>query len=365
MAKGRYLRGASRRSILQQFGGVAVGISFGGLAGCGGGGGSGRSVNVHNWATYTGETTNEDFTTATGISVNYTNFASNDELFAQFRAGNPGYDVIVPSNEYVTRMSQAQMLQQLDKSLIPNAANILPDFQDAAFDPGRVYSMPYTWLCIGIGYRKSRMPSPDFVPNSWRYLLDSPQFSQRIAVLGESADLIRLAAKYKGHSINGIPPAVLTEVEQMLIRQKPHIKQFHSDTGQDLLASGEVDLVMEYNGDIAQAITEDDDLAWTFANEGSMQNQDCLCIPTGAPNLEAAYAYINYILDGPPGAGIAEYIQYATPNGAARDLMPDSYKNNPIVYPPPAEMAKLEYGAFEGDDVSRLYEEIFTRISAA
>lgn len=364
MAKGRYLQGASRRSLLKQFGAGALAISFsGGLAACGRGGGP--TVNVHNWATYTGETTNDDFREATGIRVNYTNFASNDELFAQFRAGNPGYDVIVPSNEYVTRMSQAQMLQALDKTLIPNAANILPEFADASFDPGRVYSMPYTWLCIGIGYRKSKMPSPDFVPNSWRYLLDSPQFSQRIAVLGESADLIRLAAKYKGHSINGIPEAMLSEVEQMLIRQKPHIKQFHSDTGQDLLASGEVDIVMEYNGDIAQAILEDEDLAWTFASEGSMQNQDCMCIPVGAPNLEAAHAYINYVLDGAPGAGIAEYIQYATPNRAARDLMPDTYKNNPIVYPPPAEMAKLEYGAFEGDEVSRQYEEIFTRISAA
>jgi spermidine/putrescine transport system substrate-binding protein len=364
MAKGRYLRGASRRSLLKQFGAGALAISFsGGLAACGGE--SGETVNVHNWATYTGETTNDDFQEATGIRVNYTNFASNDELFAQFRAGNPGYDVIVPSNEYVTRMSQAQMLQALDKTLIPNAANILPEFQDASFDQGRVYSMPYTWLCIGIGYRKSKMPTPDFVPNSWRYLLDSPQFSQRIAVLGESADLIRLAAKYKGHSINGIPEAMLSEIEQMLIRQKPHIKQFHSDTGQDLLASGEVDIVMEYNGDIAQAILEDDDLAWTFASEGSMQNQDCMCIPVGAPNLEAAHAYINYVLDGAPGAGIAEYIQYATPNRAARDLMPDTYKNNPIVYPPPAEMAKLEYGAFEGDEVSRRYEEIFTRISAA
>jgi len=365
MAKGKYLQGASRRSLLKQFGAGALAISFsGGLAACGRGGG-GPTVNVHNWATYTGETTNDDFREATGTRVNYTNFASNDELFAQFRAGNPGYDVIVPSNEYVTRMSQAQMLQPLDKTLIPNAANILPEFQDAGFDPGRVYSMPYTWLCIGIGYRKSKMPRPDFVPNSWRYLLDSSQFSQRIAVLGESADLIRLAAKYKGHSINGIPEAMLSEIEQMLIRQKPHIKQFHSDTGQDLLASGEVDIVMEYNGDIAQAILEDDDLAWTFANEGSMQNQDCLCIPVGAPNVEAAHAYINYVLDGAPGAGIAEYIQYATPNRAARDLMPDSYKNNPIVYPPAAEMAKLEYGAFEGDEVSRRYEEIFTRISAA
>lgn len=364
MAKGKYLTGASRRSLLKQFGAAAIGISFaGGLAGCNRGGG--RSVNFHNWATYIGPTTLDDFREATGVSVNYTNFASNDELFAALRAGNPGYDVIVPSNEYVTRMADAQMLMELDHSLIPNKANLLPEFQDAAFDPGRRYSMPYTWLLIGVGYRKSRMPSPTFVPNSWRYLLDSNQFSGRIAVIGDSADLIRLSAKYKGHSVDGIPDAMLSEIEQMLIRQKPHIKAFHEDDGQDLLLSGEVDLVMEYNGDIAQAMRDDADIAWVIPSEGTLQNQDCLCIPNQAPHPEDAHAFINYLLDAQAGAGIAQEIQFATPNAAARALMPDDYKSNPVVYPTPEELARCEYGAFEGDEKARLYEEIFTRISAA
>jgi spermidine/putrescine transport system substrate-binding protein len=177
--------------------------------------------------------------------------------------------------------------------------------------------------------------------------------------------LIRLAAKYRGHSINAIPPAVLTDVEQMLIRQKPHIKQFHTDNGQDLLVSREIDLVMEYNGDIAQVMRDDPDIGWVIPREGSMQNSDCLCIPTNAPHLEEAYAFINYILDGEAGSKIADYIQYATPNAAARERMPDEYKNNTVIYPTPEEMARLEYGAFEGDEVSRRYEEIFTRISAA
>ncbi|MGD9981914.1 MAG: PotD/PotF family extracellular solute-binding protein, partial [Hyphomonadaceae bacterium] len=222
MAKGKYLRGASRRSLLQQFGAAAIGISFaGGLSACGRGG---RVVNFYNWDTYIGPTTLADFETETGVRAQMSLFATNDELFARLTAGNPGYDVIVPSNEFVTRMSQAQMIQELDHSKIPNMSNLLPEFQDAAFDPGRRYSMPYTWLVLGIGYRKAAMPNPNFVPNSWRYLFDSPQFSQRIALLSESADLIRLCAKYQGISLNNIPDANLTQIEQMLIRQKPHVK---------------------------------------------------------------------------------------------------------------------------------------------
>ncbi len=365
MSKGKGLRGASRRSLLQHMGAAAIGISFaGGLSACGGG--NRRVVNFYNWDTYIGETTLADFQRETGVPVQMSLFATNDELFARLRAGNPGFDVIVPSNEFVTRMTQAEMLHPLDRAQIPNFANIAPEFQDAPFDPGRQYSMPYTWLTLGIAYRKSAMPR-GFVPDSWGYLLDSNRFSQRIAILQESADVIRLAAKYKGHSLNNIPDAMLTEIEQMLVRQKPHIKTFHEDDGQDLLVSGEVDILMEYNGDIAQVVSEhgDAEYGWVIPREGTMLNQDCLAIPAGAPHLEDAHAFINYLLDAEAGAKIADTIQFGTPNAAARELLDDSYKNNPINFPTPEEMARCEYGVFEGDERARLYEEIFTRISAA
>jgi spermidine/putrescine transport system substrate-binding protein len=368
MAKNNLRKGASRRSLLQQFGAAAIGVSFaGGLSACGGGGG-GRTVNFYIWDTYIGPTTLADFQEATGVPVNMSLFATNDELFARLRAGNPGFDVIVPSNEFVTRMSQAQMIQELDHSKIPNMSNLLPEFQDAAFDPGRRYSMPYTWLVLGIGYNKAAAAAKGVpVPNSWRYLFDSPLFTQRIALLSESADLIRLCAKYQGISLNGIPDANLTSIEQMLIRQKPHVKAFHEDDGQDLLASGEIDIVLEYNGDMAQLMSADGGDAFDFVvpTEGTLINSDCLAIPTGAPHLEEAHAFINYLLDGEAGKKITEEIQYPTPNSAVRDLMPDSYKNNPVIFPPADIMAKSEYGAFEGDERARLYEEIFTRVSAA
>lgn len=359
------LRGASRRSILKQFGAAAVGISFAGAASsCGGGGGAQRVVNFYNWDTYIGPTTLEDFQAASGVPVEMSLFATNDELFARLRAGNPGYDVIVPSNEFVTRMSQAQMIQELDRSQLPNFTNLAPEFQDAPFDPGRRYSVPYTWLTLGIAYRKAAVQG---VPDSWRWLFDSDRYSGRIAVLSESADLIRLCAKYRGVSLNNIPDATLTEIEQMLIRQKPHIKAFHEDDGQDLLVSGEVDLVLEYCGDIAQIIAAPggDQFGWVIPNEGTLINQDCLCIPTGAPHPEEAHAFINYLLDAEAGQKITEEIQFPTPNAAVRERMPDAYKNNPVIFPTPEIMAASEYGAFEGDERSRLYEEIFTRISAA
>lgn len=365
-------RGASRRSLLLSALGVAaVGFSLGGgLSACGqkpagkpsSSTGEEPKLNFYNWDTYIGETTLEDFRAATGVDVNMTLFATNDELFAKLKAGNPGFDVIVPSNEFVTRLSQAGLLQALDHTKIPNLKNVDPTFMNPDYDPGRKYSVPYTWLVLGIGYRKSRV---DGVPDSWKWLFDSDRYKGRIALLSESADLIRLAAKYKGVSLNNIPTELLGPIEQMLLKQKPFVRAFHDDNGQDMLLSREVDLVLEYNGDIAQAMKEDDDIGFVVPREGSLLNSDTLCIPTGAPRPNNAHAFINYLLDAKAGAEISKTILYPTPNAAAKALMPDDYRKNPVIFPSAEVLAKCEYGAFEGPEKARLYEEIITRVRAA
>lgn len=325
-----------------------------------------QTVSFYNWDTYIGETTLADFERATGVRVDMNLFASNAELYAHLRAGNPGFDVIVPSNDYVTRLAQDGALLELDHSLIPNRANLLPGFQDAPFDPGRRFSMPYTWLAFGIGYRKSAMPD-GFTPNSWRYVLDSPQFSGRIALLAESDALVRLCAKYLGRSVNAITDEDLDAIEAMLIRQKPHIRRFHSDDGQDLLIAGEVDLVMEYNGDMGLVMSDAalHDLDFVVPDEGSLLIADCLCIPRGAPNVEGAHAFINHLLDAETGRGILETIQYPTPNRAARDLMPAAYRESAVIFPPAGIIGRCEYAAFEGEDRERRFEDIFMRVAAS
>jgi spermidine/putrescine transport system substrate-binding protein len=356
----------TRRSLLAALGAAAAGISFGGLEGCAKDEAVARSgeplrLNLYNWDTYMGATTLADFRKATGIAVKMSLFASNDELFAKLRAGNPGFDVIVPSNEYVTRLRIAGLLQPLDLSKIPNRVNLLPAFRDPPFDPGRRWSMPYTWLVLGIGYRKSKM---DGVPDSWKWVLDSDRYKGRIGVFSEADDMIELGAKYLGYSVRNIPVPVIDRVAEMYIRQKPNIKIFHHDEGQDLLLSGDIDIVMEYNGDIAQVMTEDPDLDFVVPREGSLLNSDCLCIPAGAPRPDNAHRFINFVLDAHNGAEIYQTIKYPTPNAAALALMPADYRDNPVIFPPPAVMARCEYADFEGLERAHLFDETVTRIFA-
>jgi len=347
----------SRRSVLT--GTAAIGISLTlpkSLQAAGG------KVNFYNWDTYIGETTIADFTAATGIEVQYDLYADNDELFAKLKGGNPGYDLIVPTNDYVERMIAADMLSPLDHPKIPNMANIDPVFMDSRFDPGRKFSLPYMWGSIGIGYRKSAV---DGTPDTWGLLLDSDKHSGRIAVLGDGQVVLQMALKYLGKSLNDWTDENIKAASDLILNQKKHITAFAPDNGQDLLLAGEVDLVMEWNGDILQVMEEDTDIGYVLPKEGGLRWEDTLCIPKGGPNPDNAHALINYILDAEVGASIAEFILYATPNKAAKEFLSEDYLNNPAIFPTPEQMAASEVSIFPGAETVRKIDEAWTRVKAA
>ena len=332
----------TRRSLLKGLGAAAVGISLI----------SKKSpawaeeepkLNFYNWDTYIGQTTLETFKEKIGNDDNMRLFDTNDEL--------------------VERMIKAQLLEPLDHAKIPNIKNIAPEFMtDAPFDPGRKFSLPYTWLVIGIAYRKSKVSA---APDSWKVLFDSDEYKGRIAVMSDASELFRNCFKYLGGSINSDSPELLKKAEEMLIKQKPNIKSFHEDNGQDLLLSGEVDVVQEYNGDIAQIMAEDDDVNFIVPKEGAMKQQDTLAIPKGAPHPENAHKFINFIFEPEVGAEITKTILFPSPNAAAVALMPASYKDNPVIFPAADIMAKCEYPNYLGADFTRLLDEAMTRLRAA
>lgn len=319
-------------------------------------------VNFYNWDTYIGENTIDEFESATGIEVQYDLFADNDELFAKLRGGNPGYDVIVPTNDYIERMIVAEMLMPLDHSKIANIANIDENFLDPAFDPGRKFSLPYMWGTIGIGYRKSAVES---APTSWKQILASDEFAGRVALMSEPQTVMQVALKAMGKSLNDWSDENIAAAEAMISAQKASIVAFAPDNGQDLLLAGEVDLAMEWNGDILQIMEEDDDIGYVVPEEGGLLWEDALCIPNDAPNVENAHVLINHLLDAKVGADIADYIYYATPNAAAKELMGEEYTENPAIFPSDESIAKSEVSVYPGQEITRKIDEAWTRIKAS
>jgi len=349
----------NRRALLQGAGAFAVGLTFLPRFSLSA---EEKKLNFFNWDTYIGENTLSNFNDATGIEVKMDLYADNDELFAKLKGGNPGYDVIVPTNDTLERMIKADMVIPLDRAKIPNFANIDPAFQDAQFDPGRKYSMPYMWGTLGIGYRKSAVAN---APDSWKVLFDSDEYAGAISLLGDQSNVLGAGLKYLGFSWNSVNPDELKKVEELLIKQKKNIKVFADDNGQDLLAAGEVKLCQEWNGDIKQVMKEDDDINYVVPKEGSLVWQDTLAIPKGAPHPENAHAFINFLLDAEVGKEIAETIQFPTANKAAKELMPEDYKSSPVIFPPADVLAKCEPGLYLGEEATKLRDETWTRIQAA
>ena len=347
----------SRRNFLEGTGAVAVAL---GTLPRRGWGAEEKIVNVYNWDTYIGDTTLDDFTDKTGIEVRYDLYANNEELFAKLKEGNPGYDVIFPSDYMIETMLAVDLLEPLDHSKLSNFENIDPNFRNPAFDPGLAHNVPYMWGTIGIGYRKSKVQTP----TSWGDILDSDKYSGRIALLADQRAVLGLALKYLGYSMNSTTESEVHAARDLIIKQKPHLKAFAPDEGQNMLIAGDVDIVMEWNGDILAVIEEDDDLSYVVPNEGTMVWMDGVAIPKGAPHPENAHAFIDFLMDAEVNAAIANTIHYATGNAAARQYVDVEDLANPAIYTPDDVVAKSESLVDVGDH-ARLYDEAWTAIQAA
>ena len=266
-------------------------------------------------------------------------------------------------NDFVERMIFAKMIQPLNHDKIPNIENIEPVFRRRKFSIREENSpLPYMWGTIGIGYRKSAMKQE---LDSWEICYDSDQHAGQIALLSEAATVIGIGLKYLGYSFNSTDVKEIKQAEELIIDNKKNIKAFADDNGQDLLASGEVVACQEWNGDILQVMEEDEDLNYIVPKEGSMLWQDCLCIPNDAPHPNNAHEFINFILRPDVGAKIADAIQYATPNAAAKKLLSDGYTKNPAIFPPNEVIKRCEPVLYLGEEVSKIHAETWTRIQAA
>jgi len=352
-----YSRRSLLASVMAASGAIAAGLSFSGSADA-----QASTLRFYNWDTYIGGNTLSGFKAATGIDVQMSLFASNDELFSRIAGSGAAYDVIVPSNDFVTRMVERDLLTALDHARLPNLANIGKQFLDPPYDPGCAYSVPFAWLTLGLGYRKSRMKDGK-APDSWKWVFESDRY--RMAWLTEPSDMIRLGAKYLGYGVNDLTPAEILQVERLLTRQAPYVTAFHRDDGQDMLLAGDVDIVIEYNGDIAMVMQEDPDIDFVVPGQGSLRFVDCWAIPKTAPNPDAAYKFLNYMMDAEAGADISRTILYPTPNDAARQLMPSSYRDNPVIFPPPARMAASDFGLWQDAETQQRFDEAFARVRLA
>lgn len=321
---------------------------------------AGQTLSVYNWSTYVAEDTVSNFETLCGVTVTYDVYASNEELFARLREGNPGYDIVVPTDYMVQVMAEEGMLQKLDKSKIPNFANLSPDLLGTPFDPNNDYSVPYQWGTIGIGYNTEVITTE---VTGWEDLLN---YEGNVAWLEDLRQMINIGLIMLGEKPNTDDPAKVAAARDYLTQHGSNVVAIAQDDGQAMLQRGDADMVIEYSGDIFQIMAEEggEKFAYVIPQEGASLWTDNLAIAADAPNPELANVFIDYINDPQVSADIANYTAYGTPNQASIDqgLITPELLNNPAIYPPPEVRANLYFNAVLTPDAEQAYNDAWDEI---
>jgi putrescine transport system substrate-binding protein len=315
-----------------------------------------RIVNVFNWNDYIDPYMVQRFTRETGIRVRYDIYDSLETLEGRLSAGRSGYDVIVPTEEPTfSRLARAGGLLPLDRTLVPNLANLDPALvaQVATSDPGNRFGALYLWGSIGLGLNPDRVRelAPDAPMDSLRLLLD-PAHARRLARCGISmmdsaSDVIPTILRFLGKSPDSTDAGDLREVERTLMAVRPFIRNFSTGGTIEALAGGQACLAFAYSGDAIQAGVRAREanrgvtVQYVAPSEGAQLWFDLLAIPADAPNPAEAHAFINFMLQPDVMAAVTNQVRY--PNGVptSRALVAPEVASDPAVFPPEAMRARF------------------------
>jgi putrescine transport system substrate-binding protein len=335
-----------------------------------------RVVNYYNWSDYQDPTVLDAFTKETGITVRYDTFDSNDTLEAKLLAGQSGYDVVVPTAYFLARQIKAGIFQKLDKSKLPNLANVWPEIaqQLAVYDPGNQYAVNYMWGTTGIGYNVKdvkRILGPDARIDSWDYVFDPDKLKKfkdcGVHFLDSSDDIMPAALHYLHLDPNSSDPGDLQKAADLLTRIRPYVRKFHSSEYLNALATGEICFAVGWSGDIKQAQRRAADakagieIGYSIPKEGAQLWFDNLAIPKDAPHPQEAYELINYLIKPDVAAKNTNYVWYANGDRPSRSIDP-AILSDRAIYPDAATMANFYTVIAHDPKTQRLINRLWTRI---
>ncbi len=336
-------------------------------------------VNVYNWSDYIAEDTIEKFEAATGIKVVYDVFDSNEVLEAKMLTGSSGYDVVVPTSDFLQRQVAAGAYQPLDKSKLPNLANMDADLMAGAavYDAGNEHATIYMWGTTGIGYNYGEIAArlgDDYEVSSWD-LVFNPEIVSKLAdcgvtMLDAPTEIIPAAMNYLGLDPRSTDKADLEAGAALLESVRPHIRYFHSSQYINDLANGDICVSVGWSGDVFQALYRAEEVdngvevGYVIPDEGALQWFDMMAIPVDAPHVDNAHTFINFIMDAQITADITNYVWYANGNAASMPMVDPDITSDPGIFPTEAASAKLwssqVYDARTDRVVTRLWTKVKT-----
>ena len=337
-----------------------------------------KVLNVYNWSDYIAEDTLAKFTKETGIKVVYDVFDSNDTLEAKLLAGNTGYDVVVPSLNFLGRQIQAGVFATLDKTKLPNLKNLDPESlaRIATNDPDNAHAVPYLIVTTGIGYNVKKIKEilgPNAPVDSWDLIFKPENIAKLskcgVSMLDTPAEVIPTVLNYLGEKPNGFDPALIQgKAQELLLKLRPSVRYFHSSQYINDLANGDICVAIGWSGDVLQAkkraaeAKNGVEIAYVIPKEGAGLYFDMLAIPKDAKHPQNAHKFLNFLMRPEIIADISNFVSYANAVPASKPLLKKDILNNPGVYPPAETQKRLFTFAVVPPKIDRIYTRVWTTV---
>lgn len=336
-----------------------------------------KVVHFYNWSDYIDESTLPNFEAETGIKVIYDVFDSNEVLEAKLLSGQSGFDLVVPTNDFLGKQIQAGAFQKLDKSLLSNWSNLDPVIMKNldAVDPGNQYAFPYMWGTTGIGYNEEKVLAVlgGSAPlDSWSLVFDPQNLAKLqecgVAMLDAPTEIMGAALNYLGLDPNSTNKDDYEKAEALLMELRQHVTYFHSSRYINDLANGDICVAVGWSGDVAQAAARAEEaengieVTYSIPKEGALMWFDMLAIPKDAKNVESTHALMNYLLRPNVIADITNYVWYANPNPASFSLVDEEVISDTSIFPPADVMKKLWVAKVLPARTNRIITRSWTKI---
>ena len=287
-------------------------------------------------------------------------YESDEALIARLRQGNPGYDLAFPTDYAVAIMARDGMVGEIDLANIPNVANIDERYLKPYFDTENAYSVPYVWGTTGIGYN---IDATGEDIETWEQVFE---YEGRVAWVDSPRAMLGAALSVLGLDPNTTNAEDIEAAKQYLIDHAANVIAIASDDGDALLAQGEVDIAIEYGGDVFQQISECDceNLKYAVPLNGGILDLTSILILADGPNPELAQVFMDYLLDPNVHAHVVNTIYYPSPNRVAVEegLIDEAFLDNPAGNPPEEALANMFYIMDVGEEAEQLYNDAWDEV---
>ncbi len=294
------------------------------------------------------------------IDVNYSEYASNEELYSKLSTGGLVVDLIIPSDYMIARMINEDMLLELDFDNIPNYENVLETYKNQAYDPENKFSVPYTWGTVGIIYNSKYVDEADVT--GWE-LLWNEKYAGQILMFDNSRDAFGVAQYMLGLDVNTTDKAELQQCADVLSQQRPLVQQYVMDQVYAKMEEGNAWIAPYYAGDAMMMMENNEDLRFYLPEDQTFNLFiDAMCIPTCCENKEAAELFIDFMCDPEISGANMDYICYGSPIDGATEYMEEYLAESEVIYPPAEVLERGRSYGFLPEDITRYVENLFLQV---